>query len=112
MRPLTLFHIYIPHVEKAKDADWDALRILGEWVVRRVLQLELGARPDGKPPAWGRELVMACARRNARMVAGWQAYGFMVSECFCGTCLQLSLGQHGVMNTDSRHDGHRPFCSI
>ena len=28
---------------------------------------------------------MECARRNAKMVAGWQAYGFM----------------HGVINTDN-----------
>ena len=45
----------------------------------RVLRLE-----GTKEEAWGRKLVLEVARRNALMVAGWQAYGFM----------------HGVMNTD------------
>ncbi|KAH6909030.1 hypothetical protein BKA70DRAFT_1277239 [Coprinopsis sp. MPI-PUGE-AT-0042] len=56
------------------------LRILGEWVVKNVLRLPV---EEGKP--WGKELVLDVARRNAKMVAGWQAYGFM----------------HGVMNTDN-----------
>ncbi|TRM58619.1 hypothetical protein BD626DRAFT_550636 [Schizophyllum amplum] len=60
--------------------DWEALRILGEWVQKRVLRLGVA---DGE--AWGEELVFESARRNARMVAGWQAYGFM----------------HGVINTDN-----------
>ena len=60
-------------------ADLEALRILGEWVQKRVLRLG-GA--DGE--AWGEKLVLEATRRNARMVAGWQAYGFM----------------HGVINTD------------
>lgn len=62
-----------------QERDLDALRILGEWVAQRVLKLELA---PGE--AWGKKLVMEVARRNAVMVAGWQAYGFM----------------HGVMNTD------------
>jgi serine/tyrosine/threonine adenylyltransferase len=62
-----------------QDAHWEALRILGEWCSKRVLRLDIA---DGK--AWGKELVMEIARRNAKMVAGWQAYGFM----------------HGVINTD------------
>ncbi|KAL1746319.1 hypothetical protein HDZ31DRAFT_81334 [Schizophyllum fasciatum] len=61
-------------------ADFDALRILGEWVQKRVLRLGLA---DGD--AWGEKLVLESTRRNARMVAGWQAYGFM----------------HGVINTDN-----------
>ncbi|GJJ08203.1 hypothetical protein Clacol_002411 [Clathrus columnatus] len=68
-----------------QDDDFEALRVLGEWVASRVLQLNLGPHKDGQPPAWGKELVFECARRNARMVAGWQVYGFM----------------HGVMNTDN-----------
>lgn len=70
-----------------QDPHWDALRILGEWVGKRVLRLP-GIKwrdtesEDGD--AWGRELVLEVARRNAKMVAGWQAYGFM----------------HGVINTD------------
>jgi uncharacterized protein YdiU (UPF0061 family) len=61
------------------QVDYEGLRILGEWVVKNVLKLE---RKDDQP--WGKELVLECAKRNAKMVAGWQAYGFM----------------HGVMNTD------------
>ena len=57
----------------------DALRLLGEWVSEKVLKLDV---KEGE--AWGQKLVMEVAKRNARMVAGWQAYGFM----------------HGVINTD------------
>ncbi|OBZ72114.1 hypothetical protein A0H81_07825 [Grifola frondosa] len=66
-----------------QDAHWDALTELGEWVGRRVLKLGPVKWDEGG--AWGRELVMEVARRNARMVAAWQAYGFM----------------HGVINTDN-----------
>jgi uncharacterized protein YdiU (UPF0061 family) len=59
--------------------DLEGLRILGEWVTSQVLKLDI---EPGK--AWGTELVLDIARRNAKMVAGWQAYGFM----------------HGVINTD------------
>lgn len=62
-----------------QEANYEALRILGEWVTRRVLKLGLH---EGEP--WGKKLLMECARRNAKMVAGWQVYGFM----------------HGVINTD------------
>jgi len=48
----------------------EALRVLGEFVIKEVLQL---SRAEGQP--WGRELVMECAKRNTMMVAGWQAYG-------------------------------------
>lgn len=70
-------------------ANLDALRVLGEWVARRVLKLPaLRWRGDpsveGPGDAWGTQLVLEVARRNAKMVAAWQAYGFM----------------HGVMNTD------------
>ncbi|KAI0833216.1 hypothetical protein BC628DRAFT_690 [Trametes gibbosa] len=73
-----------------QPAHLDALRILGEWVARRVLKLQgvrwPGERGEDSPgDAWGKELVFEVARRNARMVAGWQAYGFM----------------HGVINTDN-----------
>lgn len=66
-----------------QKSHWDALRVLGEWVVQRVLKLDV---EDGS--AWGKSLVLEVARRNAEMVAGWQAYGFM----------------HGVMNTDKFRD--------
>ena len=59
--------------------DLDGLRILGEWVTEKVLKLDV--EPDR---SWGKQLVLDVARRNAKMVAGWQAYGFM----------------HGVINTD------------
>ncbi|PFH53087.1 hypothetical protein AMATHDRAFT_138210 [Amanita thiersii Skay4041] len=58
----------------------DALRVLGEWVIRNVLKLNI---PEGE--AWGKALVSDVAQRNAKMVAAWQAYGFM----------------HGVINTDN-----------
>ena len=62
-----------------QEPHWDALRILGEWVGRNVLKF-----PVKEGEKWGKELVMDVARRNARMVAAWQVYGFM----------------HGVINTD------------
>ncbi|KAI0322545.1 UPF0061-domain-containing protein [Amylostereum chailletii] len=65
-----------------QDGDFDALRVLGEWVANRVLRVR-GKGDEGA--AWGKKLVLECAKRNARMVAGWQAYGFM----------------HGVINTDN-----------
>ncbi|QRV75193.1 hypothetical protein RhiJN_03208 [Ceratobasidium sp. AG-Ba] len=61
--------------------DWEGMRILGEWVADKVLKLD---NTDPKAP-WGKRLVMEVARRNAEMLGGWQAYGFM----------------HGVMNTDN-----------
>ncbi|EGN98915.1 hypothetical protein SERLA73DRAFT_181640 [Serpula lacrymans var. lacrymans S7.3] len=66
-----------------QSADYDALRQLGEWVGRKVLKLENVDWDKGK--SWGKELVLDVAKRNAKMVAAWQAYGFM----------------HGVMNTDN-----------
>ncbi|KAK0233872.1 hypothetical protein IW262DRAFT_1452426 [Armillaria fumosa] len=60
--------------------NYEALRILGEWVSKNVLKLELD---NGE--AWGKKLVLDVAERNAKMVAAWQAYGFM----------------HGVINTDN-----------
>lgn len=65
-----------------QEAHYEALRKLGEWVGRRVLRLPINWEAGD---AWGKELILESARRNARMVAGWQAYGFM----------------HGVINTDN-----------
>ena len=62
-----------------QNPHYDALRELGEWVSTKVLKLECR---DGE--AWGSKLVLEVARRNAKMAAAWQAYGFM----------------HGVINTD------------
>ncbi|KAJ7104237.1 hypothetical protein B0H15DRAFT_16753 [Mycena belliarum] len=78
-------------------AHWNALRTLGMWVAGSVLKLPEAVKPEGSessainddvkahPAPWGKALVLDVARRNARMVAGWQAYGFM----------------HGVINTDN-----------
>lgn len=63
-----------------QSPNYEALRILGEWVSRKVLKFGLD---DGE--AWGKKLVLDVAERNAKMVAAWQAYGFM----------------HGVINTDN-----------
>ncbi|KAF7375011.1 hypothetical protein MSAN_00387200 [Mycena sanguinolenta] len=80
-----------------QPAHWDALRTLGIWVAESVLKLpeveytaqepETTATEEKttQPAPWGKALVLEVARRNARMVAGWQAYGFM----------------HGVINTDN-----------
>lgn len=51
-------------------ADLDALRILGEYVSKKVLKLDV---KEGDP--WAEKLVMSTARSNALMVAQWQAYG-------------------------------------
>jgi len=59
--------------------DYEALRILGEYVAKEVLKLEL---KEGN--AWGETLVLDVTKKNAKMVAAWQVYGFM----------------HGVINTD------------
>jgi len=64
-----------------QNGDLNALLKLGEWVSKRVLRLD--GVENGE--AWGKKLVLEVARRNAEMVAGWQAYGFM----------------HGVINTDN-----------
>ncbi|KAJ8076572.1 hypothetical protein PM082_000995 [Marasmius tenuissimus] len=64
-----------------QQSDWEGLRILGEWVSQKVLRLPVAVQGG----AWGKELLFESARRNARMAAGWQAYGFM----------------HGVINTDN-----------
>lgn len=65
-------------------ANYEALRILGEWTVKRVLKLSNIDVDAGD--AWGKALIFEVARRNAKMVAAWQAYGFM----------------HGVINTDKQ----------
>lgn len=66
--------------------DWEGLRILGEWVVKRVLKLDV---QEGE--AWGKKLVLEVARRNAEMLGGWQAYGFMVRLfSYCLKSLELT----------------------
>ncbi|PPQ64140.1 hypothetical protein CVT24_008770 [Panaeolus cyanescens] len=63
-----------------QKTDYEGLRVLGEWVAHQVLKL-----PIQKGEAWGQKLIEEVAKRNAEMVAAWQAYGFM----------------HGVINTDN-----------
>ncbi|KAG9126766.1 hypothetical protein FRC07_002034 [Ceratobasidium sp. 392] len=74
--------------------DWEGMRILGEWVVEKVLKIDGASHAingtdqqtnGGEKVPWGKRLVREVARRNAEMLGGWQAYGFM----------------HGVMNTDN-----------
>ncbi|KAL0566335.1 hypothetical protein V5O48_015679 [Marasmius crinis-equi] len=64
-----------------QQSDYDGLRVLGEWVAQKVLRLPVAIQGG----AWGKELLFDVARRNAKMAAGWQVYGFM----------------HGVINTDN-----------
>lgn len=53
-----------------QPADLEALRVLGEYVTKLVLKLDV---KSGEP--WAQKLLMECAKRNAIMVAGWQTYG-------------------------------------
>jgi len=53
-----------------QPADLDSLRILGEYVSKRVLRIDV---KEGEP--WAEKLVMNVAKSNALMVASWQAYG-------------------------------------
>ena len=71
--PSTVMYLFNPAATSRKEQDLEGLRVLGEWVMRRVLRIE--SKPD---EPWGKALVLAVAKRNAVMVAGWQAYGFMV----------------------------------
>ncbi|KAJ7204400.1 hypothetical protein GGX14DRAFT_646942 [Mycena pura] len=57
-----------------QPAHWDALRLLGEWVVRSVLKL-----PEMRSEPWGKALCLEVARRNARMVAAWQTMDLTLS---------------------------------
>lgn len=61
-----------------QPANPDALLSLTKYVHQSVFQL---------PPSstMAKDVILESARRNAKMVAGWQAYGFM----------------HGVINTDN-----------
>ncbi|KAF9051162.1 UPF0061-domain-containing protein [Hymenopellis radicata] len=60
------------------QTDVDGLRRVAE-VSAELLGIDI------KTPDWASQLVLECAARNARMVAGWQVWGFM----------------HGVINTDN-----------
>lgn len=71
-RETTVVYIFNPQAT-SDAADWEGMRILGEWVTRRVLRIDRKAEEP-----WALDLVKESARKNALMVAGWQAYGFMV----------------------------------
>jgi len=64
-----------------QDADLPALLRLARFVAEKVLRVKKEGEEGGE---WAKEIVLEATRRNADMVAGWQAYGFM----------------HGVINTD------------
>lgn len=55
------------------DPEWEALRTLAQFVKGKLWEGENG-RGEEKT-AW--EMVREISRRNAEMVAGWQAWGFM-----------------------------------
>jgi hypothetical protein len=60
-----------------KVIEWENLRILAELVQAKLFgfgRVDGGGGSEAKG-AW--EMVREIARRNARMVAGWQAWGFM-----------------------------------
>ncbi|KDQ59282.1 hypothetical protein JAAARDRAFT_127655 [Jaapia argillacea MUCL 33604] len=78
--PEGMMYLMMGGAGSGEQKSWEGLRVLGEWVAKRVLKL--GGESD---EPWGKKLVFEVARRNAKMVAGWQAYGFM----------------HGVINTDN-----------
>ncbi|CAO1619733.1 unnamed protein product [Parajaminaea phylloscopi] len=72
----------------ASRSDWEAVRLMGEYVSRVLFQFE--GVPDSQErqssrQSWARKLLLESARRNAKMVAGWQAVGWT----------------HGVLNTDN-----------
>lgn len=68
-----MFFYSRPGYEKPKP-EWDNLRVLGAFV-----RLKLGM--DEGAGTW--EMVREVTRRNARMVAGWQAWGFQVRPFLC-----------------------------
>lgn len=72
----------------ASRADWEAVRLMGEYVSRVLFHFEgvsESQERDAERKPWARKLLLESARRNARMVAGWQAVGWT----------------HGVLNTDN-----------
>ena len=62
--------------------EWESSRLLGEFVCKEGYGWDLESSED---KSWVVKMIRECAIRNAKMIAGWQAVGFM----------------HGVMNTDN-----------
>ena len=84
-----------------QPSHWEGLRVLGEWVGRRVLRLE-GVEWEGDDrTAWGKKLILETTKRNAKMVAGWQVCVIVPSWRGSGLIFVSSYGfMHGVINTD------------
>lgn len=107
--PETTFYLGGPVATPEPKEDMEGMRVLGEWVVNKVLKINtreaVGENGRGEGESWGKKLVWEVAKRNAEMVAGWQAYGFMVQRISFLTISTLSHWrnptQHGVMNTDN-----------
>ncbi|KAK4046474.1 hypothetical protein OIO90_006558 [Microbotryomycetes sp. JL221] len=64
--------------------EWESLRRLTRYVAKHVFCLE-SPEQGATSQSLGLAVLREVSRRNAKMIAGWQAYGFM----------------HGVMNTDN-----------
>jgi len=77
-----------------QPSHWEGLRVLGEWVGRRVLILE-GVEWEGRDrTAWGKKLVLETTKRNAKMVAGWQVCVIapsVVARIGIDLCFQLRV---------------------
>lgn len=72
----------------ASRSDWESVRLMGEYVSRVLFHFDgIPASQDSssKRSKWASKLLLESARRNAKMVAGWQSVGWT----------------HGVLNTDN-----------
>ncbi|PWN91161.1 UPF0061-domain-containing protein, partial [Acaromyces ingoldii] len=69
----------------AERKEWESARLLAEFVARQGYGWPLSSSSEEGKASFVGNLVLECARRNAAMIAKWQALGFM----------------HGVMNTDN-----------
>lgn len=72
----------------ASRGDWEAVRLMGEYVARVLFRFDgvpESQDRESKREPWASKVLLESARRNAKMVAGWQAVGWT----------------HGVLNTDN-----------
>ncbi|CAO1616141.1 unnamed protein product [Sympodiomycopsis kandeliae] len=72
----------------ASRSDWESVRLMGEYVSRVLFTFDgiPESQDEGsKREKWASKLLLESARRNAKMVAGWQSVGWT----------------HGVLNTDN-----------
>ncbi|KAM0752327.1 UPF0061-domain-containing protein [Meredithblackwellia eburnea MCA 4105] len=70
---------------QATRSEYETLRLLTSYVATQVLHLPPPASPSTHSSSQALAVLREVAKRNAVMIAGWQAYGFC----------------HGVMNTDN-----------